>query len=225
MNKVSLIIRCYNRLEYTIQTLSNIIEITKYPNYEIIIINNNSKDGTTEWLDWIQDNSPLYKDKFKHIKMNRNLGDWYGMVEGLKYISSDSEYIMQIDNDIILDDPLWLNKLVFTLNNTNNKMAMLKRYNVDLKYELKSLGGAKNLNYNGEELITYNVERPVCCYIIKTDEFREFTYKYKGIEGKISKYKLLKEFGYTRKISNVKVFTYLNRGKYEHTNKNVREFI
>ena len=48
MEKVSLIMRAYNRLEYTIETLSNIIENTVYDNYEIIIINNNSSDGTAQ---------------------------------------------------------------------------------------------------------------------------------------------------------------------------------
>ena len=113
MKKVSLIIRVYNRLEYTIETLSNIITNTKYDNYEIIIVNNNSKDGTTQWLDWVQDNSPVYSGKFKHIKMDTNLGDWYGMVEGLKHVSEDSEYIVQIDNDVTMDDSEWLDKLVY----------------------------------------------------------------------------------------------------------------
>jgi len=51
MKKVSMIIRAYNRLEWTIETLSSIISTTDYDNYEIILVNNNSQDGTTQWLD------------------------------------------------------------------------------------------------------------------------------------------------------------------------------
>lgn len=225
MNKVSIIIRAYNRLEYTIETLSNIITNTNYNNYEIILVNNNSRDGTTEWLNWIKENSEFYASKIKHIKMDKNLGDWYGMVEELKYVSIDSEYIMQVDNDVTISDKEWLDKLVYVLNNTDNKMVMLKRTGIDISYELKPKDGIDTIKYKDEVLEICNVERPVCCYIIRTDDFRNFTIKYDGIKGSESKYKLLSEYGFTKKIINVTCFTHLNIGKYIHTNKNVREFI
>lgn len=56
MGKVSIIIRTYNRLEYLMQTLYS-IEKSKYKNYEVIIVNNNSQDGTKEWLSWMKENS------------------------------------------------------------------------------------------------------------------------------------------------------------------------
>ena len=221
-----MIIRAYNRLEWTIETLSSIITTTTdYDNYEIILVNNNSKDGTTEWLDWIKENSAFYSSKIKHIKCDKNLGDWYGMVEGLKHVSEDSEYVMQIDNDVQVFDKEWLNKLVFVLENYPTKMAMLKRIGIDMRYELKPKNGEKQLTYNGEVLTLWEVERPVCCYIIKTSDFRNFTVKYDGINGRESKYTLLKEFGFTAKIVNVVCNTRINVGKYINTNKNVREFI
>jgi glycosyltransferase involved in cell wall biosynthesis len=225
MKKVSMIIRAYNRLEWTIETLSSIISTTDYDNYEIIIVNNNSKDGTTEWLEWVKDNSEFYASKIKHIKMDKNLGDWYGMVEGLKHVSEDSEYVMQVDNDVLVSDREWLNKLVYTIEKTDNHMAMLKRDGIDMRYELKPKNGIRNIPYKDQMLEICDVERPVCCYIIRKDDFKKFTEKYNGIEGRESKYTLLKEFGFTTKIRNVTCFTYINKGKYIHTNKNVREFI
>jgi glycosyltransferase involved in cell wall biosynthesis len=227
MKKVSIIIRAYNRLEWTIETLSNIIENTNYDNYEIIVVNNNSKDGTTDWLEWVKENSDFYANKIKHIKMDKNLGDWYGMVEGLKHISEDSEYVMQVDNDVTINDKEWLGKMVFTLENTDFKIVMLKRRNVvNERYQLKPLTEMKNLQYNDDSILEVaGVQRPVCCYILRTDDFRMFTKKTKGIEGRQSKYKLANEFGRTGKIFNVTCHTHINRGKYVHTNKNVREFI
>ena len=225
MRKVSMIIRAYNRLEWTIETLSSIISTTDYDNYEIILVNNNSQDGTTQWLDWIKENSEFYSNKIKHVKMEKNYGDWYGMVQGLKYVSEDSEYIMQIDNDVLVNDRKWLDKLVYVLEHTSNHMAMLKRDGIDMAYELKPKNGIRTLPYNNEKLEICDVERPVCCYIIKKDEFKRFTEKYDGIEGRESKYSLLKEFGFTTKLRNVTCFTYINRGKYIGANKNVREFI
>jgi len=228
MKKVSMIIRAYNRLEWTIETLSNIISITNYDNYEIILVNNNSQDGTTQWLDWVKENSDFYASKIKHIKVDKNLGDWYGMVEGLKHVSEDSEYVMQIDNDVTInnDDGEWLGKMVYALENTHFNIVMLKRSNVDSpQYQLKPLTGWIRLDYNGEKLEVAGVQRPVCCYILSTEKFRMFTQKHDGIEGKVSKYKLAGEFGHTGKIFNVSCFTHINKGKYIHTNKNVREFI
>lgn len=225
MKKISMIIRAYNRLEWTIETLSSIISTTEYDNYEIIVVNNNSKDGTTEWLNWINENSDFYSSKIKHIKVDKNLGDWYGMVEGLKHVSDNSEYIMQIDNDVTVTDKEWLNKLLFVLENSETKLAMLKRTGIDLAYELKPQSGVRPMIYNDQVIKVGDVERPVCCYIIKRDDFEMFTKKYDGIEGKISKYTLLQEFGLTTKLLNVTCHTRLNIGKYVHTNKNVREFI
>ena len=226
MDKVSLIIRAYNRLEYTIETLDSIISTTSYDNYEIIVVNNNSTDGTKEWLDWVNENSQYYSSKVRAYHMEKNLGDWYGLVEGLKYVSEDSVYVMQVDNDIRLNDREWLNKLVFVMENVPNKMAMLKRTNIDRGYELiPKEGTIRELSYNGEPLRAGDVERPVCCYIMKRDDMDEFVKKYDGIKGSESKYKLLGEFGYTAKLIDVTCFTHINRGKYDHRNKNVREFI
>jgi len=225
MKKVSMIIRAYNRLEWTIETLSSIISTTDYDNYEIILVNNNSQDGTTQWLDWIKENSEFYSSKIKHVKLEKNLGDWYGMVEGLKHVSEDSVYIMQVDNDVLVNDREWLDKLVYTLNQTGNHMAMLKRDGIDMAYELKPKNDIRSIPYKDEMLEICDVERPVCCYIIRKDEFQRFTEKYDGINGRESKYTLLKEFGFTTKIRNVTCFTYINRGKYIGANKNVREFI
>ena len=226
MKKVSIIIRAYNRLEWTIETLSGILTNTNYENYEIILVNNNSKDGTTEWLEWVDVNSPVYGGKIKHIKMDKNLGDWYGMVEGLKHVSEDSYYVMQIDNDVTIQDPEWLGKMVFTLENTDFKIVMLKRGNVSSpQYQLKPLTEFQNLQYNDSILEVAGVQRPVCCYILETEDFKMFTKKHDGIIGKVSKYRLAGEFGKTGKIFNVPCHTHINRGKYIHTNKNVREFI
>jgi len=222
MKKVSLIIRAYNRLEYTIETLSNILETTNYENYEIIIINNNSTDGTGEWLEWVQINSPVYGGKFKHIKMDKNIGDWYGMVEGLKHISDDSEYIVQVDNDITVSDPEWLGKMVYLLENTPSKTVMLKRTGL-----LKSMPvvNIKEIKYK-DEVIEYGiVNRPVCCYIIGRKDFTNFTIKFHNIKGNQSKHLLGQTFRNTLKITNVISDVHLNNTKYMFNNKNVWAFI
>lgn len=50
INKTSIIILAYNNLKYTKNCIDSIKKYTKDNTYEIIIIDNNSIDGTRDWL-------------------------------------------------------------------------------------------------------------------------------------------------------------------------------
>ena len=104
MEKVSIITRAYNKLEYTIKCIDSVGRNTLYGNYEHIIINNNSDDGTKEWLDWITQNGMSYFKKVKAFHMDINHGDWGGMLKGLDLVSEESEYNVQMENDIEIKD-------------------------------------------------------------------------------------------------------------------------
>jgi glycosyltransferase involved in cell wall biosynthesis len=86
-------------LEYTIQTV-NCVRQTADADYEHIIIDQASTDGTHKWFMWINQNLNWFKN-LKYVRMPTNLGDWGGMVAGLNYISPGSKYIVQLDNDIL----------------------------------------------------------------------------------------------------------------------------
>ena len=111
MKKVSIITRAYNRLEYTMQCMNWVKQNTKYENYEHIIINNNSNDGTKQWCDWVETNLGHWYDKVRFVHLNENTGDWGGMIKSLEFISSDSEYIVQLDNDVKVPKN-WLQKMI-----------------------------------------------------------------------------------------------------------------
>jgi glycosyltransferase involved in cell wall biosynthesis len=99
MKKLSIIIRCHNRLEYTIRTIVSIDEkcgLNK-DDYEIICVDQCSTDGTREWLlsaekDGYYPISPIF--------LSSNYGDGLGMQYGIEH--ADGEFIAQHDNDIIL---------------------------------------------------------------------------------------------------------------------------
>ena len=48
--KTSIIILTYNNLMYNIICIDSIRKYTKKDTYEIIVVDNNSTDGTREWL-------------------------------------------------------------------------------------------------------------------------------------------------------------------------------
>lgn len=219
MSKVSIIIRAYNRLEYTIETLNNVLSNTNYPDLEIIVVNNASTDGTTQWLDWVKVNSDFYKD-IKHIKSKTNLGDWGGMIEGLNHTSANSKYIVQLDNDVVINDPEWVNKMIHVLSSTDTRIVMLKRIGVINKMLGKNHWEIK---YGRSKLKLSRVKKPVCCYMLDTNEFRKFLHKNPGLTAMRSKTTLAKHFKTVTKIQNCTCNVHINNDKYMMTNKNVWE--
>jgi GT2 family glycosyltransferase/glycosyltransferase involved in cell wall biosynthesis len=106
---VSIIIPVYNNLNLTKQCIDSIYNNTSYQNYEIIIIDNNSTDGTDEYLASIS-------NRIRVIKNDINLGFAKATNQGAKI--ANGEYLILLNNDTI---PLnnWMKSLVYTLQSSN----------------------------------------------------------------------------------------------------------
>jgi glycosyltransferase involved in cell wall biosynthesis len=171
MDKVSIITRAYNKLEYTIRCIESVRRYTRYNNYEHIIINNNSSDGTDGWLNWIHKNKLEYFKRVKPFNMDKNYGDWGGMLKGLELVSEDSEYVVQMDNDIEIKDPYWIQKMMLVLDNTDVNIIQLRRMGVRNYLIPKDI---KEIEYNGE-MLEYGLspaKRPVAFFMLKTKDFK-----------------------------------------------------
>jgi len=174
---ISIIIRCRNRLEYTVQCL-NYVRLRSDEEYEIILVDNASSDGTKEWIAWMHDNTNWYEN-MKVLHMDRNCGDWGGMLVGFQH--SIGDYIIQLDNDIEVPEQ-WLSSLRYALDNTDYEVVMLKRDNVAWKLPVKNETKLEN------GLLIGQVERPVACYMTTRSTFTEFANHIKENQGSKSKY-------------------------------------
>ena len=126
--KLSVIIPCYNEkqtigaiLKKVIQSLKNY----KFLNYEILIIDDHSKDGTDKIL----------KDLSQEEKINvyfheRNLGKGAAIQTALQYVTGDLIIIQDADLEY---DPFDYNKLLLPFFETN----------ADVVYGSRFLGGGK----------------------------------------------------------------------------------
>lgn len=98
--KVSILVPCYNEedtIENTVAELSKI----QYPDYEIIVINDGSKDGTAEA---VQRLLPVY-EKLRFIDLKENNGKANALYLGL--IAAKGEILMGVDSDsYIMPDAL-----------------------------------------------------------------------------------------------------------------------
>lgn len=108
--KVSIVILTYNNLELNKLCLQSILNTTAYPNYEIIIVDNHSTDGTREYLEKFRNENPSVKVIFNR----ENLGFAAGNNVGMKAASGD--YIVLLNNDTVITRG-WLTAMCKHLEN------------------------------------------------------------------------------------------------------------
>jgi len=219
--KVSIITRAFDRLEYTIKCINGVFYNAGYDNYEHIIVNQGSKDGTKEWLDWIKKMPNNWYNKIKPIHLKRNVGDFGGMKVGFEY--ADGDLIMQLDNDIYMETKDWLSKMVFTFRklDANVVMADRKGFIEKIPYDAKTL---QRIQYNKEKLRCVKIPKAVSCYIIERDIFEK---KYKKALNcrQITKndncWKILDVFGMHMEGYNPGTESYIQHDKYGFQVKNI----
>lgn len=93
---VSILIPCYNEENTIEETIKHLDELN-YPNYEVIAINDGSKDATVEVLKKVEKEFPW----FRVINLYQNSGKANALYLGL--IASKGEIIVGIDADAVLD--------------------------------------------------------------------------------------------------------------------------
>ena len=94
---VDVVIVTYNRLEKLKKTISYYDNLTLFPR-NIVIVNNNSTDGTKDFLEKWGKESSNYKKHIIHL--NENIGGSGGFYEGQKYaLGLNPDWIMLADDD------------------------------------------------------------------------------------------------------------------------------
>jgi len=111
--RVDIIIPVYNSKNFILQTLSSIIHQT-YKNWRIVLVDDNSNDGTNEIIrNFINNN--INKRKIIFIKNKKNKGQAYSRNLALKYCNS--EYIAFIDSDDLWEKNKLKKQIKYMLDN------------------------------------------------------------------------------------------------------------
>lgn len=103
--RVSIIVLCYNQLDYTRQCVESILNNTAYPNYELILVDNNSTDDTAAYL---QDLDEKYQ-QVKIVLNKTNRGFAGGNNDGID--ASNGEYLILLNNDTLVTRG-WMTNMV-----------------------------------------------------------------------------------------------------------------
>lgn len=152
--EVSIYLFAYNQLEERTKIcVESILRNTKDVNYELILVNNGSTDGTLDYF-----NSINYKNK-KVINITKNLGAIYGC-QFTKYASG--RYIMYITNDIFVTEN-WLSNMLTCIKSdnriglvvpTSSNVSNWQQPSVKINYNnlIEMEEGAKNINKSNPHL-------------------------------------------------------------------------
>lgn len=188
--KVSIITRTFNRLEYTIDCVKNVHRLAGMQDYEHIIIDQGSTDGTQQWLNSIRQEG--YYNRVKMFLSNSNKGDAGGMKLGFNIANPNSKYIMQFDNDCKPLNDNFLERLVKMMDKYNEiGIIMMMREGVHTNINPVSIGQL-------DKEVVGEIGWATCCFIIRREILEKANFWIEGQQigwGKqISK--LTKDMGY-----------------------------
>ena len=104
---VSIIVTCHNGIQHTVKCVESILAFTK--NFELIIVDNGSSDGTSGYLNNLAD-----KHDNIHVIFNKeNQTFSHGNNQGIK--KATGQYICFLNNDTIVNE-FWMDRLMNHIN-------------------------------------------------------------------------------------------------------------
>jgi GT2 family glycosyltransferase/glycosyltransferase involved in cell wall biosynthesis len=103
--KASIVVVTYNNLDYTRLCLESIYKKTVYPNYEVIVVDNASIDGTVEFLKTFGTGHPNFASIFNEMN------EGFASANNRGIAAATGEYIVFLNNDTIVTRG-WLSGLI-----------------------------------------------------------------------------------------------------------------
>jgi GT2 family glycosyltransferase len=166
--KVSIIILNWNGLDYLKKCLYSIKQNTIFEDYEVIVVDNGSTDGSLDYLNSIKG--------IKVVKNRENKGFVKGNNQGID-LTTDSDVVL-LNNDIIVPEKDWLTKLKETADK-NKKTGIVGCRMLNGEGKLLHAGTiihthdfwGQQIGSNQEDINQYSIDREVqgivfaCAYI------------------------------------------------------------
>jgi GT2 family glycosyltransferase len=111
--RVSIVVLAYNNWKYTAGCLRSVLQLSEYPNLEVIVVDNASTDDTPRQMKRLCTVDP----RIKYIRNDENVGFAAGNNVGLKAATGD--YIVLLNNDTYVTRG-WVRDLIRPLMHSQN---------------------------------------------------------------------------------------------------------
>ncbi len=106
--KVSIIIPTRNKHDYCETLLNSIFELTTWPDFEIILIDNNSDDES--FFDWVEKWKKREPVRFLYIREESVFN--FSRLMNLAAAKASGKYLLLLNNDTEIIDGSWINRMV-----------------------------------------------------------------------------------------------------------------
>lgn len=170
--RASIVVLTHDNLAFSRMCLASVLENTEYPNYELIVVDNGSRDGTVEQLRTIAGRLP-------HIKLilnEVNAGFGPGNNQGLRAAKGD--ILVLLNNDTIVPRG-WLTRLGRHLDDAGLGIIgpatnrSCNEAQIDIPYqtygEFQAVAAAQGQRHDGER---YSIRMPMMfCVAFRRDTF------------------------------------------------------
>ena len=149
--KVSIVVLTYNNLELNKYCIDSILNKTAYPNYELLILDNCSTDGTVEYL---KELDKKQDPRVKIIINEKNSGFAGG--NNIAIDQATGDFIMLLNNDTVVTRG-WLTNVVKHMSN-DPKCGMCGSVTNSIGNEAMIGVNYKNIRATGQVLRTNILE-------------------------------------------------------------------
>ncbi len=167
--QASIVVVSYNRLSYLQTTLRALLATVGDSRYELIAVDNGSRDGSAEFLEdahrqgWIA----------KLVRLRENRGTSGGYNQGFAAADPRSDYLMKLDCDIQLLSPGWLAKAIgfLSANRTAGFVALnLVNHPMVRLLPVLRVGGSEVMDFFGwpcgsAMIVPARIRREVGCFL------------------------------------------------------------
>jgi len=149
--KIDIIMPCYHNTDITKNAVESIIKLTEDVNYRIIaVIDGYDKD----LIDYFKT-----KKEIKTVYHKESLGFIKSTNHGLKYVRKDADFVLLLNNDILIEDNKWLINLVNSFDEKTGAVAPISNF----------VMGFQNLAYNNFPVEHYAKFLIGFCMLIRKD--------------------------------------------------------
>ena len=149
--KIDIIMPCYHNVDITKNAVESIIKLTEDVNYRIIaVIDGYDKDLIKYFKTKKEIKTVYHKESLGYIKSTNH---------GLKYVRKDADFVLLLNNDILIQDNKWLINLVNSFEDDTGAVAPISNF----------VMGFQNMAYNNLPIEHYSKFLIGFCMLIRKD--------------------------------------------------------